>query len=371
MSRKVAHLNPVAPETWDTTDIGQAGGRERFADIRDTVRTAWASMGVVVGDICTWTSGSFEGMMFECFSTSTNQAFYVIGGTSSSTQAPDIDEYLGQTGTNVRTRVKALGVAFASASTAPNAGLVLGLNPDTSISRADLEYDNAAALTYTGGDYTALVTLNPDSLAGLQEIFPAHATYAMSTDLEGAYHVSHALAYDDVTNVWMYVMSGTSANELNIAMWGELLDPSGGGDTNEYATLYVHGTMATTQNGRGISHTHAEVNAFNGSGVSQDYDMSPTETLDTLNYKVSGGVDDGKFNWRKVLVDNGTGGSGEKGHVKEELFVEIGAYRHGSFKLRPIQFDDAEKPVICYTESCAIWWEAGARMFPSYTEFNP
>lgn len=374
MARKIVHLLPVAPEFWDqsTTDgRGIAGARAEFQFLRDQLRTDLAGLGVVVGDICTWSIGNVVGMMFELYDATNNTAFYFIGGyESTATTAPDVDDYLGGSGVNLRTRVKSFSVAFASASTSPQAGLTVGCNPDTTISRVDLEYDNATAMTYVGGDFTALATLNPDSLAGLQAIFPAHATYAMSTDLVGSFQVAHVLGYDNTAAVWLYMNEHATQDSRNICMWGPTLDPSAGGDTNEYGTVYVYGTQASTQDFRGFSHQFAEVHAFDPGGTDREYDLSPNEDLDSGNYKVTGGVDDGKLNWKKIEVNNGTGGSGIKGHVKENLMVEIGIYRDGQFKLRPIEFPDAANPVVCYTESCAIWWEAGARMFPSYVSYN-
>ena len=373
MARKIVHLPPVAPETWDTGNadsLAEAGARAVFEAMRDALRTDLAALGVKVSDIGIWTTGTYTGMIFECHDPTANNSLYVIGGYSSNTNPPDVDDILGLTGTNLRTRAKSIGVAFASASASPGSGLAILHNPDTTISRADLDFDDATELTYTGGDYTTLTTVNPDSLAGLQAISPSHATYGMTTDLHGNDRCAHCLGYDSTAKVWLYAMetsAGTSGSE-GYVMWGPALDPSA--DANEYATLYVWGSRSSTTGMRGIAHTYAEVNAFDPGGTSRDYDLSPDEDLDSGNYKVSGGLDDGKLNWKKVEVNNGTGGSGVKGHVKENLFVEIGIYRDGGFRLRPIQFPDTANPVVCVTESCAIWWEDGARLFPSYFSYN-
>lgn len=368
MARKIVHLPALAPELWDTSGLGVSGSRAVFQELRNALRDGLSSLGVKVSDIGTWTVSTFVGMIFEVHDPAANSSMYCVGGYSTNTNSPDIDDYLGQSGSNLRTRAKAFFTTFASASTSPGSGLAWLWNSDTTISRADLDFDDATELTYTGGDFTALTTLNPDSLAGLQALSPSHATYGMTTDLVGPYRVAHCFGYDSTAQTWLYAIEGAGGNNSAFGMWGPILDPSA--DANEYGTLYVSGTVNMTTDFRGIRHQYAEVNAFDPGGTSRDYDLSPDDDLDSTNYKVSGGGEDGRLNWKKVEVNNGTGGSGIKGHVKDGLFVEIGIYRDGQFKSRPIQFPDTDNPVICYTESCAIWWEKGARMFPSYYSYN-
>ena len=370
MARKIVHLPPVAPELWDTSDRGVTGSRAEFTEIRNALRTDLGPLGLKVSDIGTWSpDANTVGMIFEIHDPPANTSMYCVGGYSLGANAPDVDDYLGQTGTNLRTRAKAFGSTFAAASTNPGSGLTWLWNPDTTISRANLDFNDATELTYSGGDFTTLSTLNPDTLAGLQALSPSHATYAMTTDLMGTYNVAHCLGYDSTAKAWLYCIEDTTPGEMCFGMWGPILDPSA--DANEYGTLVVSGVRnPSAVDTRGIQHTVAEVNAFDPSGTSRDYDLSPDEDLNEGNYIVSGGAEDGRLNWKKVQVDNGTGGSGIKGHVKEALFVEIGIFRDGQFQKRPIQFPDTANPVICYTESCAIWWEDGARMFPSYYSYN-
>lgn len=372
MSRKIVHLPAVAPETWDANSAdsrGIAGSRADFQEIRNACRAGFAGQGLKTGDIGSWPVGTAVGMLFEIHDPAANKSLYVISAyDASGLQAPDVDDYLGNSGANLRTIVKSINATFASASTAPQAGLTIGVNPDTTVARANLDYDDATELTYSGGDFTTLTTINPDSLAGLQAIFPAHCTYAMSTDIFGQYNVAHCLGYDSTAEVFLYATETQTSGGAAFVLWGNVLDPAA--DANEYATIHVAGSITTTQNARGIGHAIAQVSAFDPGGTLREYDFSPSESLDLGNYAVSGGGEDGRFNWKKIEVNNGTGGSGIKGHVKESVMVEIGIFRNGLFKLRPIQFPDSANPVICYTESCAIWWEDGARLFPSYYVYN-
>lgn len=371
MARKIVHLPPIAPETWDvgvTGSIGVAKSQEVFQEMRNAERAAWGPLGLHVSDIGVWTSGTFTGMIYESHDPVQEQSKYTIGGYSTSGVAPDIDEYLGATGANLRTIVKELTLAFASASNFPGAGLTIGVNPDTSVSRADLDFDDATALTYSGGDFTALSTVNPDSLVGLQAIFPSHCTYAMSTNTSSLYRGAHCTGYDTTEGVWLYMRQNTTGEDTALCVWGACLDPSA--DANEYGTIYMYGSDDNFTGLGGFQHTIAEVSAFDPTGTLRDYDLSPSEGLDIGNYKVSGGAEDGDLNWRKVSVDNGSGGSGIKGHVKESVLVEIGIFQDGSFNRRPIDFPDTANPVVRYSESCAVWWEDGARLFPSYYSYN-
>ena len=374
MPRKITHLLPVAPERWDSTADGESRttGRAQFQFMRDQLRTDMAAVGLTVGDIAIWTVGSVEGMVFELHDAAANSSFYIIGGTSATTSSPDIDDVLGGSGANLRTRVKQMSVSFAAASASPGSGLVFGANVDTSISRADLEYDNLAAMTYSGGDFTPLTTFNPDSLAGLQALFPLHSPYAMDTHVvNGLYRTAHCLGYDSDEECWLFMSAGSGSEFQGHCLWGPIIDPSAGGDTNEYGLLYVYGEVGTATDNRGIGHTQRQVNAAGADGTWQDPLFSTTGLLNVNNYKIAGGPDDGKLNWRKVQVDSGNMGGGIKGHIKGNLFVEIGPINDGRFLKRAIEFPDVDHPVICYTHQCAMWWERGQRMFPSYVRYNP
>jgi hypothetical protein len=259
-----------------------------------------------------------------------------------------------------------MAVAFASATTSPTNGIVVGCNPDTTISRADLDFDDSTELTYTGGDHTSLTTINPDGLTGLQAIFPSHCTYGMDTQTVSSYSTPHCLVYDSTEAAWCYMVY--RAQDQSIMLFGSILEPSA--DANTYGTAQIYGAISTTTGYGGIAHTQAEVNAFDTLGASQDYDISVSNTLDGDNYIVSGGADDGKLNWRRVDVINGTGGAGIKGTLKPQICCETGIYRDGRFFQRPIDFG-AYGPVVRYTESCAVFWEEGARIFPSYAVNNP
>jgi hypothetical protein len=307
-------------------------------------------------------------MIFECHDSSQNSSLYIISGYSTSSVAPDIDEYLGGSGADLRTIVQQVQAVLGGASTSPGAGIVIGCNPDTSISRADLDFDDALNLTYTGGDFTTLSTINPDSLTGLQAIFPSHCTYAMDVSIAGTYPMPHAIAYDSAEGAWLYATKINGTGYESYLMFGAVLEPSA--DANEYGTVYVWGQITSTSGAR-CPHQYAEVSAFDPSGTRQVYDLSVSATLTSANYKVSGGADDGKLNWRRVDVINGTGGAGIKGTVKPHLMCEVGIYRDGTFYHRPITFGAGGEPVVCYTESCAFFWAEGVRLFPSYYVYNP
>lgn len=368
MARKIVHLPLVAPETWDTdvsTGIGEAGARAAFEEIRNAIRSDLAALGVKVSDISTWTVGSYRGMMFECHDVTRATSFYFMSGYSTGAGAPDIDDVLGSNTGNLST------VAFyfqssITASVLSAAGLFVGANPDTTVSRADLDYDDTAELTYSGGDWTSLSTIDPNTLLGIQAVFPSHCTLAASDTSMSNYRVSRCLGYDNTEGVWLYAVNDPGSSEY-WALWGPLLDPSA--DANEYATLLLSGSNSTAYE-RGISHQQLSASAFDAGGTRRTYDLVPDNDLDKDNYIVTGGAHDGKLTWKKVEVANGSGGSGIKGHVKEQYLVEIGIYRGGSFYRRPIKFPTADTPVLCITEGLAIWWEDGQRMFPSYYLFN-
>jgi hypothetical protein len=367
MARKIVHLPATAPEFFDTSDLGVAQSRVVAELIRDTIRTQLAPLGVKVSDIGTWnSSGSFYGWIFECHHAANNTSFYWIGGYADGGTAPDVDDYLGLNSTNLSTLMFNISSQITSA-VGSAAGYALGVNPDTSISRANLDFNNATELTYTGGDWTTLTTLNLDSLAGIQALFPSHCTLALTDMWVSTSRTSRCLGYDDEEGVWLYA-TNDCANAEAYVMWGPLLDPSA--DANEYATLRLYGSRSATFE-RGIGHTYANVSAFDAGGTLRTYDLSPDNDLTINNYKVAGGAHDGKLNWKKVEVNNGSGGSGVKGYVKEEYFVEVGIFRDGTFFQRPIQMPDDAHPVVCMTESCAIWWEDGARLFPTYFVWNP
>jgi len=362
MARKIVHLLPVKPKEWDPQGVFGAGSRADFQEIRDRLRADLAVLGVVVSDIGTWASGNDVGMLFECHDAAKNTSMYVCGAYTTSGYPPDVDDIFGGSYDNAKTRIARINYNFEQTSYY-GSGLVFGANPDTTVARVVLDFDDATALTYTGGDFTALTTVDPSTLLGLEALFPAHCTYAMETSVEERYHVAHCLGYDSDSAVWMYCQSDTS-DSLRFVMWGPILDPSA--DTNEYGTLHIAGDPTTGNDGRGISHSRAQVHAFDPTGVARVYAINPAWDLDINNYKVSGGTEDGRLNWKKVEVSDGSGGSGIKGHIKEEFMVEIGIRNDGRFRLRPIAFPDEDHPVICYTDACAIWWEKGARMFPTY-----
>jgi hypothetical protein len=345
----------------DSAGYGTDESKARFVAIRDALRTGLDGV-AVVGDIGTWVVGVANGMIFEIHDDAQDTSFYMLGGYSTSSTAPTLATFIGSTGANLRTRFKAMQVAFASASVSPLAGLVVGVNTDTTIARADLDYDTPATLTYSGGDFTTLTTINPDSLGGIQAILPAHCPYGMTNDTGASTTaVSHALGYDDTLGVWAYMATQLNHDRIAWCTWGKnIIDPLTGSDGVGMA--YVWGQDSD----RGYASTYKEVNARDAGGTWRDYDLAPTNGLDAGNHKITGGGDDGKLNWRPVSVENGTGGSGQKGFMKPGILVEIGLFGAREFFRKPIQFPNVANPVICYFNAMAIWWEDGARMFPSY-----
>ena len=368
MARKGVHLISINPENYKSNVTPEADAKLEFARIRDDLSAGFSSMAnVTVGDICTWGASTQRGMMFEIHDSVLNTSMYVVTGFSETSFSPDMDEYLGGSTTNFNANVKIHGSSFASSSCNSN-GLSVLVNTDTTVSRADLEYDNAAAMTYSGGDFTELVTLEPNTLTGLQALKTSHSPYgaAASSSTQVGLGMLASIGYDDVAGVWAFMSnSSASTSQGHWSCWGDVINPSSG--SFETALVYLGGSISY----RGFLQTNKEVHAKDPGGTWRDYDLAPTSSLNSGNYKVSGGADDGKLNWKAVSAENGTGGAGVLGFVKPEFLVEIGLYNDSMFRYRPIDFPTADKPVVCYFQGLAVWWAEGDPFFPYVPSYNP
>jgi len=382
MTRKTIHMPGISPERWSvyyaTGGTGELSGENDdapvvFTEIRDRLRTPLELLGLKVSDIGVWVgSVSYTGMIFEIHNPSTNRSWYVISGyrPTNVSPVPDIDDYLGGSPTDYRTLVKAMGAALTY-TTSPANGIVFSYNPDTTISRADLDHDDAN-LRYTGGDFTSLTTVNPDTLLGLQAIIPSHCPYGIDNAIltAASENPPWSMTYDSEEEAFLICQRHTTSSYGSIVMLGEIITPTNAGDTSESGLAHIYGDISSAA-ARGYVHTYAEVSAFDTGGTRRDYDIVPTEDINVRNYKVVGGPDDGKLDWRPVPVTNGTGGSGAKGFLKEALACEIGIYGSGHFYSRAIKFPDAAHTMVCYTVSMAFFWEDGIEKFPGQSNWNP
>lgn len=359
VSINVAAINP---ERYGSTSYDTHNPIEDMKSWRDEFRARFTAESVAsqmkASDIFTWTGSSvYTGYGFVVKDNTNNTALYILTGGNHTTQ-PDLDDWLGSSGSIVRNHVTAVGVATVGSTSIQKNGVVMLFNPDTTTAEPDLDFDNTTDLTYTGGDGTALTTINPDSSAGLALLRPSHCTMGISFEEmfingDGVY-VPFAFCYDDELKAWrIQAEQGKNKAVRYECMFGEWIIPSGG-DTNKVGTLKSKWTGSTAA---AFGETHAKVYAFDAGGTERLYDLVADEDFDTSTYKVQSGANAGKIDWKVVDITNGSGGSGTKGTTDEEAIVECFPFDDGRFLDRPLEMPDSDHPVTKSTASLAFFWQ--------------
>lgn len=372
MARFAPLMKGINPERYSTTYSDSS-----LADLqawRDAWRAAFTAAAAThkASDIFRWGTAAARGRGFYVKDFDNGRSFLVLTGENESTTiAPDLDDYLGASGANLRAHVTRVGEPTVG-TTAPGNGVVIIFNGDTATNgEPDLDFDDTANLTYTGGDDTDLVTINPDSLVGLAELRRSGMTFGVSFEESFTSATTTpigSMCYDDERGMLFsaFTKQHLFCDRL-IAVQGACGRPGAGG-TGAQMTIKVE-TQTTLSN---LSNpTHMKAYAFDGGGTERLYDLTPDEDLDDTTYKVASGVDAGKLDWKVVTVTNGSGGSGTYGTTHEEAVVEIGVFNDGRFHNRALQMLDADHPVVKLTDSCAFMWARDAVLPLTYGTGNP
>ena len=376
MTRSALTLPGLNPEYYTSANIYESALLD-MTRWRDEWRAAFIADGVtadmVASDIFTWTgSSNFTGYGFVLRNKTKNSNLYVLNGGNHTT-APDVDDWLGASGSNLRQHVTALNDS-GDGTTSPGNGIVMIFNPDTTVAEADLDWDDATALTYTGGDGTALTTINPDSIGGLAALRPSHALKGIEystlfTSSTGLY-VSFDMCYNPDLNTWFVHTKAQGAETTRyVSAFGEFIVPTGG-DTNKNGVLKAKTSHSGFSMG---TMEYCAVHAFDGGSVERVYEVTELEIFTRLNYKINnpGSPDHNKLDWRAPLVTNGSGGAGTKGDLHEEFCVEAYPFADASFKGRPIFMPDATKPLFKYSEGLCFMWKQGVSLPGSYSRGGP
>lgn len=369
--RVASNLKAINPRRYDTDSFPNESPLLDMTAWRDTLRARFTAEGVAAqmkaSDIFTWTgSSNYTGYGFTVEDITNNTQMIIMTG-GNHTNAPGVDDWLGGSGANLRTHVKAVGDA-AGGTTNPQNGVVFLFNPDTTTAAPDLEFDNATEKTYSGGDGFALTVVNPDSLAGLAALRPPHCRVGVSfeepfSNSAAGYYSAIALVYDDELLTWaVYSNQRADWSTSFIAMFGDWIVPQGG-DTDPLGHLRLQFTRTANNVG---TIQHAKVEAADAGGTERTYDLVPQVLFDEDNYVISSGPNIGKIDWRNVTITNGTGGSGTKGTTDERACVEVFPNNDARFTGRPQEMPDAARIVAKQTDTLAFLWQNNYELPLSY-----
>ena len=181
--RVSVNVTAINPERYGFTSYDSHSPFKDMEAWRDEFRARFVAKSVTAqmkaSDIFIWTgSSNYTGYGFVVKDITNDNALYILTG-GNYTSPPDIDDWLGSSGTFVRNHVSKVGDATVG-STSPGNGVVMFFNPDTTVAEPDLDFDDATEMTYSGGDETSLTTVNPDSSGGIALFRPSHCTMGLS-----------------------------------------------------------------------------------------------------------------------------------------------------------------------------------------------
>lgn len=361
----------INPSRYDTDTYANESPLDDMTAWRDSFRSRFTAESISTqmkaSDIFTWTgSTNYTGYGFAVKDNTNNTLLIILTG-GNHTLSPDIDDWLGGSGANLRTLVADVNDATVG-STTPQNGIVFLYNPDTTTSEPNLDFDDATELTYTGGDGTALSTIDPDSLAGLQALNPSHCVKGLSFEdfsTTDGWYMPFDFCYDDSRLVWNIVApAGMDRGTWYIGMMGNAADPGASGGSSELVTFRATVTSGSSSAG---APSPISAYAFDSGGTERLYEVNPTNSILETNYQVVGGADDGKIDWKAVPIENGSGGSGNKGYFHDDMVVEIYPYDDSRYTFRVAERPDADNPVVKISDSFAIFWQANRPIPLSHT----
>lgn len=342
---------------------GGAEADQVIADIRNLFRdgdgSGYADLNValpsprwVISDIAKWGT-TYDGYAFIIRDTTNGcEWLFGFGGNGGSNSSPLDNVFAGFNQlSNFAQRI------HSTPSTTGSAGLravLFWYNPDYSVeSFADgFGFDDPAALTFVGGDFTAPSTV-PDDTTDILVWIPSGAPRGAQHEMDSAYFHDFWIIFDDTEQAMAVYGSGASeegqANIHAISIHGEVFEPIDPADTNTSGMVW----FATSSGDFWASSQLAEA------GYATGLDAGGVEVLG-WDIKVSGLFTpgnsqnlDGTYRWKPVQVVNSTD---FKGWLKDSLAREIAGL--GDVRSRTQLFNTPSGPLVKLTEAIAFFWKA-------------
>lgn len=388
MARHAQHLHAVATESCNrdvTDDILNPSGysiqqyyiekwRDAIQDKFSTNSVLDDSTGYTVSDIWERNHGGniFSYGFFVRDNANDCEWAFVLGGHDDSPIPPDIDDIVvGSTGTVYEDRVRKIGASSPANSSTNQNGVIIFFNPDIatySAATTDIGFDDTTALTFTGGDFTA-ITFDYETTGGTDKMRgnSVNNPYVMDTtvysassfqrrcavcfeDVEGsmAFYIESGWGTDDARGAWC-VFSKTGLNLNNSS------DP-----TSWFVTSGWFGGNGKTAG----NYAYAQ----DASGVLQTYTLAKPGEFNYHDHIIEESSGD-QPDYRYLRLEDGTNGAGTKGAVKKEIMVIVGPANQGEIG-KPHKFDTddpSDTAVVKFSSDVAFFWEDGySKIFDHY-----
>lgn len=326
--------------------------RYRVSDIVQFFRSSHQFFAFVVRD----TTKGCEWLFIESGANSSNQGgawFYYgcIGGVSN---GAEYTQHVGSSPDNT-----------GGPSPTSRYGTAIYYNPDYATDTWDMEFDDASALTYSGGDFSHVPTWLPADTTGKANNFMPSTSWprGVSFNFSDPTPADRFFVFDEEDGFLMACNTNAGDSDFyQVALLGDVLKtPDGSGDTYTHGTVWVQVTTPTTEAGD-PSQGEGYVDGFTSAGARKyNYNLAATGPDYTRsNWFIEDGGEK-KARWRAVAVSEGLN---DKGWLKTSVARQLGVFGDGAHHRELWAAPSSSRPLVKLHSRFAFAYPAGVEVFP-------